>query len=72
MIKKSKMLQEVDKLVNLNGLPDEISLVQSNKSSYYVILMFGESGVVVNEIKYYINAKRVKKDIEIHLNKRVD
>ena len=72
MIKKSKMLQEVDKLVNLNGLPDKISLVQSNKSSYYVILMFGESGVVVNEIKYYINAKRVKKDIEIHLNKRVD
>ena len=32
MIKKSKMLQEVDRLVKLNGLPDEISLVQSNKS----------------------------------------
>ena len=72
MVKKSKMLQEIDKLVELNGLPDKISLVQSNKSSYYIILMFGESGVVVNEIKYYINAKRVKKDIEIHLNKRVD
>lgn len=72
MVKKSKMLQEIDKLVELNGLPDKISLVQSNKSSYYIILMFGQSGVVVNEIKYYINAKRVKKDIEIHLNKRVD
>ena len=72
MVKKSKMLQEVDRLVKLNGLPDKISLVQSNKSSYYIILMFGESGVVVNEIKYYTNAKRVKKDIEIHLNKRVD
>ena len=52
MVKKSKMLQEVDRLVKLNGLPDEISLVQSNKSSYYIILMFGESSVVVNEIKY--------------------
>ena len=72
MVKKSKMLQEIDKLVELNGLPDKISLVQSNKSSYYIILMFGQSGVVVNEIKYYINARRVKKDIEIHLNKRVD
>ena len=40
MVKKSKMLQEVDRLVKLNGLPDEISLVQSNKSSYYIILMF--------------------------------
>ena len=26
MVKKSKMLQEVDRLVKLNGLPDEISL----------------------------------------------
>ena len=37
MVKKSKMLQEVDRLVKLNGLPDEISLVQSSKSSYYIL-----------------------------------
>lgn len=72
MVNKSKMLKHVDKLVKENGKPTEIKVVQSSKAFYYVILMFGNYGFVVNEIKYHINARRVKKDIEIHLNKRVD
>ena len=72
MVNKSKMLKHVDKLVKENGKPTEIKVVQSSKTFYYVILMFGNYGFVVNEIEYHINARRVKKDIEIHLNKRVD
>ena len=72
MISKSRMLENVDKLVKENGKPTEIKVVQSSKTSYYVILMFGNYGFVVNEIKYHINARRVKKDIDLHLQKRVD